>query len=173
MKPSFFKLLSFWVLPGLIAGVVFLIVALISGALSTTVWAMPDGIARTVGVAAPARYGFAPVPVLVGVGIHLALSLGLGAIFAAFVSWRRLHGWLLVVAAFILVTIETPIALWVVLHNLLPAAAFQFFLAAIPLWGSVLGHYLYALILGTLLALHPFVSAWKPQQLRTQPDMRA
>ena len=164
MKPSFFNSLALWVLPGLVAGVAFLTIALIAGAVTTTVWAMPDAIAQTVGIAAPAEYGFALVPVLAGIAIHLALSIGLGAVFAAFARWRRLHGWLLVVAAAIFITIETPVALWAVLHTLLPATTFHFYLAAIPLWGSLVGHYLYALILGLLLARSPFVVAWKAQQ---------
>ncbi|HEX7737775.1 MAG TPA: hypothetical protein VF458_23200 [Ktedonobacteraceae bacterium] len=53
---------------------------------------------------------------------------------------------------------------WAVLHTLLPATTFQFYLAAIPLWGSLVGHYLYALILGLLLARSPFVAAWQAQQ---------
>jgi hypothetical protein len=163
MKPSFFNTLSLWVLPGLIAGAVFLVIALVAGALATTVWAMPDAIAQAIGIAAPAGYGFAPVPVLGGVAVHLALSIGLGAIFTAFARGLRLHGWMLVAAAAIFVTIETLIALWVVLHNLLPATTFHFFLAAIPWWGSVLGHYMYALTLSLLLVFNPFTTAWKPK----------
>lgn len=164
MRSSLYKTLSFWVLPGLLAGVLFLAVALVTGALATTVWAMPDGIAQTVGIAAPAGYGFALVPVVVGIAVHLALSIVLGVVFTACVSWRRLHSWQLVVAGAIFVTIETPIALWVVMHNVLPAATFQYFLAAIPWWGSVLGHYLYAFALGLLLAFHPITAGWKPQR---------
>ncbi len=163
MKTSFSKFLSLWVLPGLIAGVLFLIIAIIAGALSTTAWAMPDAIAQVVGIAAPAGYGFALVPVLVGIAVHLALSIGFGAIFTAFVYWRRLHGWVLVVAAVLFVTIETPIVLWGFMHTLLPATTFQFFLAAVPLWGSLLGHYVYALLLGLLLVFNPFIAARKPQ----------
>jgi hypothetical protein len=169
MKISFFNALSLWVLPGLIAGVVFLVIAIVIGALATTAWAMPDAIAQVIGIPAPAGYGFASVSVLVGVAVHLALSIGLGALFTVFVRWRRLQGWVLVAAAVIFVTIETPIALWVVLHNLWPATTFSFFLAAIPWWGSVLGHYLYALTLGLLLALNPFITVgWKPQQPSTR-----
>ncbi len=164
MKPSFFNALLLWVLPGLIAGVIFLLTVLVIGALTTTIWAMPEGITQTIGIAAPAGYGFALVPVVVGIVVHLTLSIGLGAIFTAFARWRQLHGWLLVVAAVIFVTIETPLALWVVLHTLLPAATFQYFLAAIPWWGSVLGHYLYALSLGLLLALNPLTAYWKSRQ---------
>jgi hypothetical protein len=168
MKTSSSNALSLWVLPGLIAGVVFLIIALIAGALATSVWAMPIAIARVIGTAAPAGYSFALVPVLVGVAVHLAFAIGLGAIFTAFVLWRRLHGWQLVVAALIFVTIETATAIWVVMHPLLPATTFSFYLGAVPLWGSVLGHYMYALTLALLLARNPLIAAWKPQQ----PDAR-
>ena len=164
MKKTFFGFLSLWILPGLIAGLVFLAIVLLAGALSTSVWAMPDGIARTLGIAAPANYGFAPIPVLIGVVVHLALSIVLGVIFTAFVRWLRLHGWILLLAAALFISIETPIALWGVMHTLLPATTFHYFLAAIPLWGSVLGHYMYALVLGVLLALNPSAAAWKPQQ---------
>ena len=168
MKPAFFSVLSLWVLPGLIAGAAFLVIALVTGALATTAWAMPDAIAQTIGVAAPAGYGFALVPVVVGIAVHLALSIGLGVLFTAFARWRRLHGWVLVAAAVLFITIETPTALWVVMHTLLPAPTFQSFLAALPWWGSVLGHYLYALILGLLLVFSPFTAAWKPQPPTTQ-----
>lgn len=173
MKTSFFKTLSLWVLPGLIAGAVFLAIALITGALATTVWAMPDGIAQVIGVAAPTGYGFAPVPVLVGVVVHLALSIGLGALFAALARRLQLHSWKLVVAGVIFISIETPIALWVVMHTLLPATRFDFFLAAIPWWGSVLGHYLYALVLGLLLARSPFTAAWKTRQPVARLEVKA
>ncbi len=163
MKPAFFTSSSLWVLPGLLAGVVFLVVAMVAGALATTAWAMPEAIAQVIGVVAPAGYEFAPVPLLVGIVAHLALSVGLGTLFAAFIRWRRLHGWMVVVAAVIFVTIETPIALWGVMHTLLPATTFHFFLAAVPLWGSVLGHYMYALILGLLLMFNPLIAARKVQ----------
>jgi len=124
MRISYFNTLSRWVLPGLIAGAVFLVIALVTGALATTVWAMPDAIAQTIGIAAPARYSFALAPVLVGIAVHLALSIGLGAMFTAFAWKLRLHGWKLVAAAVLFITIETPIALWVVMNNVLPATTF-------------------------------------------------
>lgn len=164
LKTASFNSLSLWVLPGLIAGVAFLLIALLSGALDTTVWAMPDAIAQALGIAAPAGYGFALVPVLVGVVVHLTFSIGLGAIFTAFARMLRLHGWTLIAAGFIFISLETVTALWGVLHSLLPATTFHFFLGAVPLWGSVLGRYTYGLLLGLLLKLHPSTASWKPQQ---------
>jgi hypothetical protein len=167
MKRSFVDTLSLGALSGLIAGAIFLAIALLAGAVSTTVWAMPEGIAHTTGLAAPAGYGFAPVPVVLGIVMHLALSVVLGIIFVALVRLLRLRGWVVVLAGVIFVTIETPVALWGVMHNVLPAATFTFFLAAIPLWGSLLGHYVYALVLGLLVA-RKFPAVRRPQQASTQ-----
>lgn len=164
MKKSFSNTLTLWVLPGFIAGVVFLSIALITGALATTFWAMPDGIAHAIGIAVPAGYGFAPVPVLVGIGVHLAFSIGLGIIFTAFARWRRLHGWVLVVAGFLFIMLETPIALWIVLHTLLPTATFFYLLTALPWWGSLFGRSMYGLVLGLLLNRF---ATWKPQEPAT------
>ncbi len=163
MQTSVFHSTSRWFLPGLIAGVVFLAIALLAGALSTTVWAMPEAIAQTVGVSAPVGYGFALGPLLVGVVVHLVLSIAFGAIFTAIALWLRMHGWVLVVAAAIFVSVETAVALWVVLHNMVSAATFSFYLSAIPLWGSLVGHYAYALILGLLLVYGPFALKRKRQ----------
>lgn len=170
--PSLKNAFSLWVLPGLLAGMAFLAIALVAGALGTTFWAMPDGIAQVVGVAAPANYSFALLPVLVGIAVHLALSIVLGVIFTALVYKRHLPGWLLLVAAALFVTIETPIALWGVMHTMLPAKTFYFFLGADPLWGSILGHYVYALVLGLLVGLHPKVAAWKRENSMTLSDSR-
>ncbi len=165
MKKSFSHALSLWVLPGFIAGVVFLGIALVTGAMATNVWAMPDAIAHAIGIAAPAAYGFALVPVLVGIAVHLAFSIMLGVIFTAFARWRRLHGWLLVVAGVLFIMLETPIVLWGVLHSLLPTTTFSYFLGALPWWGSVFGRCMYGLVLGLLLNRF---ATWKPQELGSQ-----
>lgn len=128
MKKSFPSVLSFWMLPGFVAGMVFLSIALLTGALATNVWAMPDAIASVLGMAAPTGYRFALTPVLVGIAVHLAFSIGLGVIFTAFARWRQLHGGMLVVAAVLFIMLETPISLWGVLHNVLPATTFSYFL---------------------------------------------
>lgn len=165
MKKSFSNTLSFWVLPGFIAGMVFLSIALVAGATTTNFWAMPDAIAHALGIATPAGYGFVLVPVLVGIAVHLTFSIVLGIIFTTFARWRRLHGWLLVVAGVLFIMLETPIALWVVLHNLLPTATFYYFLGALPWWGSVFGRCMYGLVLGLLL--NRFAN-WKSPESATQ-----
>jgi hypothetical protein len=161
MKKAFPNALSLWALPGLIAGIVFLSIALVTGAMVTNFWAMPDAIAHTLGITAPAGYGFALVPVLVGIVVHLAFSIGLGVIFTAFARWRRLHGWPLVVAGVFFIILETPISLWIVLYKLLPTATFFYFLGAVPWWGSVFGRCMYGLVLGLLVN---YFATWKPQK---------
>jgi len=52
MKKAFPNALSLWALPGLIAGIVFLSIALVTGAIVTNFWALPDAIAHTLGIAA-------------------------------------------------------------------------------------------------------------------------
>lgn len=165
MKKSFSNALSFWVLPGFIAGGVFLSIALVTGAVATNFWAMPDAIAHAIGIAAPAGYGFALVPVLVGIVVHLAVSIGLGVIFTAFARGLRLHGWVLVVAGVLFIILETPITLWGVLHSLLPTTTFSYFLGAAPWWGSVFGRCIYGLVLGLLLNRF---ATWKPQEPATR-----
>lgn len=161
MKTASSQTLWTWVYPGLLAGLLFLAIALISGAIATSIWALPDGIARIVGMPTPANYRFALGPVVVGIMIHLAFSIGLGAGLRAVAIWLRLRGWQNILAGFILIFLETPIALWVIMHPLLPASTFYYFLGAVPLWGSILGHMLYALALGVLLALHPVATSFK------------
>lgn len=165
MQTTHFHSTARWFMPGLIAGVVFLAIALLAGALSTTVWAMPEGIARTMGVSTPAGYGFALAPVLIGIVVHLALSIVLGAIFTALALRLQLRGWVLVAVAAVFVSVETAVALWVVLHTIESASTFSYFLSAIPLWGSLLGHYAYALILGLLLVFGPYAL---PRQAQRQ-----
>jgi hypothetical protein len=159
---------SHWLLPGLIAGAVYLVIAMVTGAFSKTAWAMLDGIAQTVGINAPAGYGFAPGPLLAGIVVHLVVSIGLGAIFTAIARWRRFRGWVLVVAAVIFASVEPGIAIWGVLHSLLSHPTFFFFLTALPLWASALGHCMYGLTLGLLLAFGPFTLTWAPQQPTVQ-----
>src|SRR5579884_2858981 len=124
MKTIYFPGLMLWVLPGLIAGMLFLGIALVSGTLATGTWAMPDAIAHVLGMPTPANYGFALAPVMVGIAVHLGFSIGLGSLFTAITVWWRLQGWRLVVAGIIFIGCETPIALWVVMHPLLPSATF-------------------------------------------------
>jgi hypothetical protein len=137
-----------WAMPGLVAGVAFLAIAMLTGAVTSTAWAMPDGIAKAVGVSAPGGYGLAAGPLLVGIAVHLTTSVLLGALFIAIVDRLRLRGRFVVAAAVVFSAVEPAIAIWVVLHTVLPHDAFRIFLTAIPVWASLLGHLGYGVVLG-------------------------
>ena len=140
-----------WLLPGLVAGVAFLGMAMVGGSLATTAWAMPDAIAAAVGLDIHG-YGLQLVPVLVGVAVHLTISMTLGVIYTGIARRLRLRGLRLVVGAMLFSGLETPISIWVVLHTVLPSSTFHFFLGAIPFWASIAGRNLYGLVLGLALA---------------------
>ncbi len=167
MKTSLYSSTARWIMPGLIAGLVFLAIVLLSGVYSTTLWAMPEGIARTVGVSASAGYSFSFVPVFIGVVVHLVLSIALGALFTALALKMRLHGWMLVVAAAVFVSSATGFALCGFLHVIASSATCSYFWAASTGWGSVIGHYAYALVLGLLLMVGPYaINRNREPQLR-------
>ncbi len=150
-----------WLLPGALAGVAFLAIAMAGSAITTTAWAMPDAIAAAVG-AHVSGYGFQGWPVMLGIAVHLVVSITLGAGFTLIARWRRWWGSRLVVTAWLYAGIESAVSIWVVLHSVLPPAGFTFFLAAVPWWASVVGRNAYGLVLGLFLLRGPFAATWTP-----------
>jgi hypothetical protein len=139
-------------LPGLVAGLAFLAVAMVAGMSTTTAWGMPDAIAAAVGI--PVRgYGFQPLPVVVGVAVHLTVSMMLGALYQAIAQRLHLHRGRLVFGAWLFSGLETPVSIWGVLHTVLPASTFRFFLGALPFWASLAGRHAYGLVLGLAIAM--------------------
>ncbi len=132
--------------PGLLAGTAFLLVEAAAGA---TPWAFPEGIAHTLGVGTPG-YALQPWPLLLGVVMHLLVSAGLGVLYAAIARRLRLSGARLVIGAVAFSMVETAVAIWAVLHTILPATL-PALLDAVPWWASVAGHTGYGLLLGLAL----------------------
>ncbi|HEY3611978.1 MAG TPA: hypothetical protein VGL06_31095 [Pseudonocardiaceae bacterium] len=141
-----------WVLPGLTAGGFFLVVEMLFGSFTTTVWAFPEGIAHTIGIGAHG-YGLQPLPLLAGVIVHLSVSVGLGALFTVLADRLRLAGTATIIAAWLFSGAETAVAIWAVLHTVLPATL-PMLLQSVPLWASIVGHNIYGLTLGFLLSTH-------------------
>lgn len=139
-------------LPGLAAGTLFLAVEMFIGSFTTTVWAFPEGVAHTIGVG-PDGYELQTPALLVGVGVHLAVSASLGALFTALVDRLRLSGTNVIVAGWLFSGTETAVAIWGVLHTFLPSTL-PLLLHSVPLWASIIGHNVYGLTLGLLLAAH-------------------
>jgi hypothetical protein len=138
-------------LPGFLAGVAFLVTAMLGGALNTTPWAMPDAISAAIGLTVHG-YAFQAVPVTTGIAVHLTVSTLLGALYSEITHRLRLRGVRLVVGAVLFSGLETPVSIWLVLHSILSAPTFHFFLATLPLWASICGRNLYGLVLGLALA---------------------
>jgi hypothetical protein len=138
-----------WLLPGLVAGVAFLAVVVAAGALDTSVWAVPDGIAAVLGVGSRG-YRYQGAAVLVGVAAHLAVSVLLGVLYLAIARRLRLRGALLVLGAWLFSGIETPVSLWGVVHTIVSGSTFHYYLDAVPFWASFLGHTVYGLVLGLM-----------------------
>jgi RsiW-degrading membrane proteinase PrsW (M82 family) len=135
----------------LVAGLAFLVVVMVAGALATTPWAVPDAIAAVLGFGTNG-YRFQAVPVLVGIAGHLTVSVILGVGYLAAARRLRLRRGLLVVGAWLFSGVETPVSLWGVLHTVLTHQTFDYYLRAIPFWASFLGHTTYGIVLGLMAA---------------------
>lgn len=140
------------IVPGLIAGALFLALEMLIGSFTTTPWAFPEAVAHTLHIGTPG-YRFEPSALAIGACVHLAVSAALGALFTLIVDRLRITGTRVVIAAWLFSGTETAIAIWGVLHTFLPATLQQF-LDSIPLWASILGHNVYGLALGLLLLRH-------------------
>jgi len=80
-----------WALPGLIAGLVFAMWAMVAGRFTSTLWAPPQGIAQSIGIGSPG-HNFQLVPFVAGLMGHMMNSIALGVIFVAIARAFRLNG---------------------------------------------------------------------------------
>ena len=77
-----------WVLPGLVAGIVFAMFAMVVGIFTSALWAPPQGITQAIGIG-PDGHDFHAVPFILGLMGHMMNSIILGAIFVAVVRAAR------------------------------------------------------------------------------------
>src|SRR5712692_11785468 len=80
-----------WGLPGLIAGLVFAMWAMVVGLFTSTLWAPPQGIAQSIGIGSQG-HNFQLVPLVAGLMGHMMNSIVIGIIFIAIARAIRLHG---------------------------------------------------------------------------------
>src|SRR5260370_5065651 len=80
-----------WGLPGLIAGLVFAMWAMVVGLFTSTLWAPPQGIAQSIGIGSPG-HNFQLVALVAGLIGHMMNSIVLGVMFIAISAAIRLHG---------------------------------------------------------------------------------
>ena len=77
-----------WALPGLVAGMMFAMLAMVVGIFASALWAPPQGIAQAIGIG-PDGHEFHIVPFILGLMGHMMNSIILGAIFVAVVRAAR------------------------------------------------------------------------------------
>lgn len=155
-----------WVLPGLIAGMVFAMWAMVVGLFTSTLWAPPQGIAQSIGIGSPG-HSFQLVPFVVGVMGHMMNSIVIGVIFVAIARAIRLQGMPAVVGGMVYGVIVYVAMYWVVLRGLLSATSASF-LSANPEWSWITAHLMFGVVLGALAAYGPLRTLYR-QTARPAP----
>jgi hypothetical protein len=144
--------------PGLAAGMAFAMWAMFVGIFASKLWAPPQGIAQSVGIGAQG-WDFQIVPSLLGIMGHMMNSIIIGLVFLAIAAALRLRGVGLVIAGMMYGVVVYLIMYYPVLRGILSTTSGSF-LTSNPEWSWVLGHIMYGMILGLLLAFGPFRAAW-------------
>ncbi len=157
-----------WILPGLIAGLVFAVWMMTVGIFTRNPWAPSQGLAQSVGIGT-AGHHFQLVPFIAGLLGHLTGSVALGA---AFIAINRallcLRGPWAVIGGMIWGLVIYAGMVWLVLRGLLSSTS-QSFLSATPEWSLIAGHLMFGAVLGTLIAYGPL----REQNLAPTPGQLA
>jgi hypothetical protein len=144
--------------PGLVAGFVFAMWAMVVGIFTSTLWAAPQGIAQAIGIGSPG-HDFQIVASVVGLMGHMMNSVILGVIFTAVaVGVLRLRGWGLLLAGMMYGVVLYAIMYDLVLRGILASTSASF-LSANPEWSWIAGHLMYGVALAWLLAYGPLSRA--------------
>ena len=138
---------------GLIAGLVFAMWAMAVGIFTSNLWAAPQGIAQSLGIGQQG-HDFQLVPLIVGLMGHMMNSIIFGIVFFAILAALKLRGTILVVAGMAYGLLVYLLMVDVVQRGLLSATSGSF-LSANPEWSWVIGHLMYGVALGVLLAYGP------------------
>ncbi|HKW71206.1 MAG TPA: hypothetical protein VJQ08_00080 [Candidatus Dormibacteraeota bacterium] len=151
-------------MPGLIAGLVFAMLAMVVGLFTSTLWAAPQGIAQSIGIGSPG-HSFQLVPFVAGLMGHMMNSIVLGAIFIVIARAIRLNGPLAVAGGMVYGVIVYIGMYSIVLRGLLSSTSGSF-LSANPEWSWIAAHLMFGVVLGALAAYGPlrtlFAQAARP-----------
>jgi hypothetical protein len=151
------RILADWVVPGLVAGLMFAMFAMVVGIFTSTLWAAPQGIAQAIGVG-PNGHDFQVVPFVLGLMGHMMNSIVIGAIFVALVRAARPSAIVTAMGGLVYGLVVYAVMYWVLLRNvftLWAAGGVQSFLSSNPEWAWVVGHMVFGMVLGGLLAYGP------------------
>jgi len=142
-----------WILPGLIAGLVFAMWAMVVGLFTSTLSAPPQGIGQSIGIGS-AGHNFQLVPLVVGLMGHMMNSIVLGVIFIAVANATRLRGPAVVVGGMVYGVVVYVAMYWVLLRGILSSTSGSF-LSANPEWSWIAAHLMFGVVLGALAAYGP------------------
>lgn len=142
-----------WVLPGLVAGLVFAMWAMVVGLFTSNLWAPPQGIAQSIGIGAQG-HDFQLIPFVAGLMGHMMNSIVLGIIFIAIARALRLRGATSVIGGMVYGLVVYGAMYWVLLRGLLASSSASF-LSANPEWSWVAAHLMFGVVLGALVAYGP------------------
>lgn len=142
-----------WILPGLIAGLVFAMWAMVVGLFTSDLWAPPQGIAQSIGIGAQG-HDFQPVPFVAGLMGHMMNSAILGIVFIAIARTLHLRLVASVMGGMVYGLIVYGAMYWVVLRGLLASTSASF-LSANPEWSWIAAHLMFGVVLGALVAYGP------------------
>lgn len=147
------KVAARWVLPGLIAGMVFAMWAMVVGIFTSALWAPPQGIAQSIGIGAPG-HDFQLIPFVLGIMGHMMNSVIVGAIFITIARALHLRGVSSVIGGMVYGIVVYAAMYWVILRGLLASTSGSF-LSADPEWSWVAAHVMLGVVLGALVAYGP------------------
>jgi hypothetical protein len=142
-----------WVLPGLIAGIVFAMWAMMVGLFTSTLWAPPQGIAQSLGIGSQG-HDFELIPFLAGMMGHMMNSVVIGIVFILIARAVHLRGVGALIGGMVYGVAVYAAMFWVLLRGLLASTSASF-LSANPEWSWVAAHLMYGVVLGALVAYGP------------------
>jgi hypothetical protein len=145
-----------WALPGLIAGLVFAMWAMLVGLFTSTLWAPPQGIAQSIGIGSPG-HNFQLETLVVGLMGHMMNSMVLGAVFIAIARAIKVQGLAALLAGMGYGAAVYVVMYWVVLRGILASTSGSF-LSANPEWSWIAAHLMFGVVLGWLAAYGPLRS---------------
>src|SRR5262249_46399346 len=85
------RVVARWILPGLIAGLMFAMGTMVVGIFTSNFWAPPQGIAQSVGIGTQG-HNFQLIPFVLGLMGHMMNSVIIGIIFMAIARAVHLRG---------------------------------------------------------------------------------